>query len=82
MNNKFDFISELSSLVDTAIEKGCTDPEIVRGLIYVAIEETFIRANSDEVAIISLTSAFNAKLCDKLGLSDWGFDIEPKGSIQ
>ena len=82
MENKFDFLLELYSLVEKASQNDATDPEIVKSLIYVAIEETFSRAMSDEVAIISLTSAFNAKLCDMIGLSDWGFDTESKGGIQ
>ena len=82
MENDFDFLLELYSLVQKAADTDTPDPEIVKSLIYVAIEETFSRAISDEVAIISLTSAFNAKLCDKLGLNDWGFNADSKGSIQ
>jgi hypothetical protein len=82
LTKKLDFINELNDLVNAAMVSGCSDPEIVKSLIYVAIEETFSKAMSDEVAIISLTSAFNAKLCDMIGLSDWGFDTDSKGSIQ
>ena len=82
MENNFDFLLELDSLVQKAAETDTTDTEIVKSLIYVAIEETFSRSISDEVAIFSLTLAFNAKLCDKLGLTDWGFNADSKGSIQ
>lgn len=70
---KYDMLSELSEVVDSADAVGVPDSDIVKSLIFVSVEETFRRASSDEVAILVITSALNVKLCDKLGLQDWGF---------
>jgi len=70
---KYDLLSELSEVVASADGVGVPDSDIVKSLIFVAVEETFRRASSDEVAILAITSALNVKLCDELGLHDWGF---------
>jgi hypothetical protein len=83
---KYDLLSELSEVVASADGVGVPDSDIVKSLIFVSVEETFRRASSDEAAILAITSALNVKLCDKLGLHDWGFSTHDsegsKGGVQ
>lgn len=77
MTIKFQILDALSEVVQQADEGGTPDSEIIRTLVFVAIEECFRRAQNHESAILVLLCALYTKLSDAMGLGIIGFDDRP-----
>ena len=74
MTEKYQILDQLGEIVYQADQGGTPDAEIIRTLVFVAVEETFRRAQNHESAILVLICAIYTKLSDAMGLGIIGFN--------
>tara|TARA_B100000989_G_C19401720_1_gene410275 strand:- start:226 stop:471 length:246 start_codon:yes stop_codon:yes gene_type:complete len=67
LTRKINFADKLYELLELADERGISDAEIVNTLIQAALDESFERAESDDVAVFAISSKFTMKLAENFG---------------